>query len=342
MKSLRVRLALAGSIAIYLPVVLVFGVTAINYESYGVVGDDGVERTVSRSGIEPSGWAVLTVVLLLPVTVALAWWWSGRAVRPFERVRAAAERIEGTDLGLRVGNAEGTTEAVALAAAFDSMLDRLERSAAVQRQLVEEASHELRTPLAVLITGADVVLAHPEPSLELYREGMERSRSAAHRLRDVVDELLVDARGRARVIERRPVDLAVLVREVAAEFAPAAVEVTGAASAEAAVDGPSVRRAIGNLVGNAVKHAPEGTVIAVEVDAAPDAVAVTVSDEGPGIPAADRERVFERFWRGESAPGTGLGLPIARQIAQAHGGDVELLDSATGCRFRLTLPRGAL
>jgi signal transduction histidine kinase len=348
MKSLRVRLALTGSIAIYLPVVLVFGVTAINYESYGVVGDDGVERTVSRSGIEPSGWAVLTVVLLLPVTVALAWWWSGRAVRPFERVRAAAERIEGTDLGLRVGNAEGTTEAVALAAAFDSMLDRLERSAAVQRQLVEEASHELRTPLAVLITGADVVLAHPEPSLELYREGMERSRSAAHRLRDVVDELLVDARGRARVIERRPVDLAVLVREVAAEFAPAAVEVTGAESAEAAVDGPSVRRAIGNLVGNAVKHAPEGTVVAVEVETVPDAVAVTVTDEGPGIPEADRERVFERFWRGESAPGTGLGLPIARQIAQAHGGDVELLDSAgfndsaTGCRFRLTLPRGAL
>ncbi|GAA1671464.1 hypothetical protein GCM10009830_16850 [Glycomyces endophyticus] len=341
LRSLRVRLALTGSLAIYLPVVLAFGVTAITRESYGEIGADGVERTVSRTGVEPSGWAVLTVVLLLPVTAALAWWWSGRAVRPFERVRAAAERIEGTDLGLRVGNAEGTTEAVALAAAFDSMLDRLERSAAVQRQLVEEASHELRTPLAVLITGADVVLAHPEPSLELYREGLERSRGAAHRLRDVVDELLVDARGRARVIDRRPVDLAALAREVAAEFAPAPVAVTGAASAEAAVDGPSVRRAIGNLVGNAVKHAPEGTAVGIEVVLEATAVVLTVSDEGPGIAEADRERVFERFWRGDRAPGTGLGLPIARQIAQAHGGGVDLVEGGPGCRFRLTLPRGA-
>ncbi|RRS01773.1 HAMP domain-containing sensor histidine kinase [Glycomyces terrestris] len=339
-KSLRVRLALTGFLASYLPVVLVFAVTAINQESYGEVGADGVERTVSRTGIVPSGWAVLTVVLLLPATAALAWWWAGRAVRPFARVRAAAERIEGTDLGLRVGSAQGTTEAVALAAAFDSMLDRLERSAAVQRQLIEEASHELRTPLAVLITGADVVLAHPEPDLELYREGLERSRGAAHRLRDVVDELLVDARGRARVIDRRPVDLAALAREVAAEFAPAPVVVTGDAAADAAVDGPSVRRAVANLVGNAVKHAPEGTDVVVEVAAGPDAVSLTVSDEGPGIPEADRERVFERFWRGESAPGTGLGLPIARQIAQAHGGDVALLDGGEGCRFRLTLPKG--
>ncbi|MEU5870413.1 ATP-binding protein [Glycomyces sp. NPDC047369] len=338
MNSLRVRLALTGSLAIYLPVVLVFAVTAINQEEYTETGADGVAYTVTRTGVDPTAWAVLTVALLLPVTAALAWWWSGRAVRPFERVRAAAERIEASDLGLRVGSAQGTAEARALAAAFDSMLDRLERSALVQRRLIEEASHELRTPLAVLITGADVVLAHPEPDLDLYREGLERSRNAAQRLRDVVGELLVDARGRARVIDRRPVDLAALAREVAAEFARP-VEVTGAATAEAAVDGPSVRRAVANLVGNAAKHAPEGTVVRIEVEAGPDAVSLTVADEGPGIPDADRERVFERFWRGGRAPGTGLGLPIARQIAQAHGGDVALLDGGRGCRFRLTLPR---
>jgi signal transduction histidine kinase len=335
-------LALAGFLASYLPVLIIVAVPVITREEYAEIGTDGVERTVARTGLDPSMWTMGTAAALLPVTAALAWWWSGRAVRPFERVRAAAERIEGTDLSLRVGNAQGTTEAVALAAAFDSMLDRLERSALVQRQLVEEASHELRTPLAVLITGTDVVLAHPKPDLELYREGLERSRSAAHRLRDVVNELLVDARGRARVLERRPVDLVALARKVAAEFASETVslKVSGASSAEAAVDGPSVRRAIANLVGNAVKHAPEGTTVAISVAVDTDALSLTVSDEGPGIPEADRERVFERFWRGDQAPGTGLGLPIARQIAQAHGGDVELLDSAVGCRFRLTLPKG--
>ena len=113
-----------------------------------------------------------------------------------------------------MGGAQGTTEAIGLAAAFDAMLDRLERSAQVQRRLIEETSHELRTPLAVLITGADVLLRHPEPDLDLYREGLERSRNAAERLRDAVGELLVDARGRARVIDRRPTDVSALVREV--------------------------------------------------------------------------------------------------------------------------------
>jgi signal transduction histidine kinase len=347
LRSLRVRLALTGFLAIYLPVVLLFAVTAIDEHQVTETGPDGVSRTVTDTGVVPTGWTLLTVAALLPITIGLAWWWSGRAVRPFERVRAAAERIEASDLSLRVGPAQGTTEATGLAAAFDAMLDRLERSAQVQRRLVEETSHELRTPLAVLITGAEVLLAHPEPDLELYREGLERSRNAAERLRDTVGELLVDARGRARVIDRRATDVAALARAVAAEFAAVAasrsvaVRVSGAAGAEAAVDGPSVRRAIANLVGNAVKHAPAGTAVEVAVTREAGTVEVVVADAGPGIPASERERVFERFWRGESAPGTGLGLPITRQIAQAHGGEVELSASERGCRFRLSLPDGA-
>jgi signal transduction histidine kinase len=344
MRSLRVRLALTGSLAIYLPVVLLFAVTAINQREVVDIAPDGTARQVSQTSVDPAGWTLLTVIALLPATAALAWWWSGRAVRPFERVREAAERIEASDLSLRVGGAQGTTEAIGLAAAFDAMLDRLERAAQVQRRLIEETSHELRTPLAVLITGADVLLRHPEPDLDLYREGLERSRNAAERLRDAVGELLVDARGRARVIGRRPTDVSALVREVFEEvgaFAAARsvrLEVRGAPTAEAPVDGPSVRRAVANLVHNAVKHAPEGTAVEVEVERSVAQVSVVVSDAGPGVPAAQRDRIFERFWRGEGAPGTGLGLPIARQIAQAHGGEVELLDAVHGCRFRMRLP----
>jgi signal transduction histidine kinase len=104
------------------------------------------------------------------------------------------------------------------------------------------------------------------------------------------------------------------------------------------VDGPSVHRAVAHLVHNAVKHAPEGTAVEVAVERSPGAVSVTVTDRGPGVPAAERDRVFERFWRGDRAPGTGLGLPIARQIAQAHGGEIALLDTETGARFLLRLP----
>jgi signal transduction histidine kinase len=196
------------------------------------------------------------------------------------------------------------------------------------------------------MTGAEVLLRHPEPDLDLYREGLERSRNAAERLRDAVGELLVDARGRARVIDRRPTDVTALVREVFAEAAAFAASrsvrlaLRGEAAAQAPVDGPSVHRAVANLVHNAVKHAPEGTEVSVEVARSATGIDVTVTDEGPGIPAPERDRIFERFWRGDRAAGTGLGLPVARQIAQAHGGEVALLDSASGsgCRFRLTLP----
>ena len=100
-------------------------------------------------------------------------------MRPIDRVRRVAEDIEGSDLSRRIGLDHGPTEVVALAASFDAMLDRLEHAAETQRQLIEEASHELRTPLSVLMTNADVTLAHPDPTIEIYRQGLERSRSAA-------------------------------------------------------------------------------------------------------------------------------------------------------------------
>jgi signal transduction histidine kinase len=344
--SLRIRLALTGALAIYLPVVLVFAVASVEDHEVIEVDPQGVARTVADTGFDPSGWAVATLVALLPVTAALAWWWSGRAVRPFVRIREAAERIEAADLSLRVGRAHGSTEAIGLAAAFDAMLDRLEQSAQVQRRLVEETSHELRTPLAVLITGADVLLDHPEPTLELYREGLERSRGAAERLRDTVGELLVDARGRARVLERSPADVAALAAAVLEEFSAVAearsvrLVLGGDERVEAAVDAPSVRRAMANLVDNAVKHAPDGTEVEVEVTRGPGGVSVVVSDSGPGVPEAMRESVFDRFQRHGDAAGTGLGLPIARQIALAHGGRIELLASEAGSRFLLALPIG--
>ncbi|WP_169732020.1 HAMP domain-containing sensor histidine kinase [Glycomyces arizonensis] len=347
MRSLRARLTFAGALAIYLPVLLVFVITSVTESEITELDPNGESYAVTDSSMAPSGWAVLTVVALGPVAVALAWWWSGRAVRPLERIRSAAEHIEASDLSLRIGLASGPSETVALAASFDAMLDRLEHAAGVQRRLIEETSHELRTPLSVLITNAEVLLQHPSPDLDLYREGLERTRSSAGRLRETISELLTDARGRARRIDRRPVDLVALARAVLGDFAaPAAagsVELAGPGGGpvECAADEATVRRAIANLVDNAVKHAPEGSAVEVGVERSREAVAVTVTDHGPGIPEVERERVFERFWHGEDAPGTGLGLPIARQIAQAHGGDltVEVPGPAgDGCRFRLSLP----
>lgn len=343
--SLRMRIALLGFLAGYVPALLFFGgLLVLDSEEINRV-DDGLVST-SEFTVYGMQWYTWGIIALAPAAAALSWWVAGRAVRPIEQVRAVVERIGAADLGTRVGLTNGPAEIISLAASFDGLLDRLERSAETQRRLIEETSHELRTPLSVLSTNAEVLLAHPEPTIELYRQGLDRSRRAADRLRHTIDELLVDARGRARVLDRRPTDLMALARDIAAERTVpgrATVSTTGPQTLECAVDHLTVRRAIANLVDNAVRHAPPDSTVTIGVTADDTAVAVTVTDHGPGIPAAEQPHIFERFWRGPGdRPGTGLGLPIARQIALAHGGDLTVTSpgpTGNGCVFRLTLRR---
>lgn len=302
-RSLRVRLAVLGFLACYVPALLLFGVVLVTNTETLV--EDGVEKTTNHHTMSVT-W---TIIALAPVAAGVAWWWSGRAVRP---VREAHER---------------------LAAA-----------ARTQAQLVEEISHELRVPLSVLTNNAEVLLAHPHPTLEVYREGLARSGRAADRIQTTIEELLVDARGRARTIDRRPADIVTIVRSVVEEARTSAaakemrLSVDAPATAVCPVDEPTVRRAVVNLVDNAIRYAPAGTAVDVTVSSDETRVSVTVTDQGAGIPPDQREHVFERFWRANhDQPGTGLGLPIARQIAQAHGGSLTI--TAPGNTFRLTLRR---
>lgn len=280
---LRVRLAIAGFVAIYSPVLILVMVVGATQEDINVTQTTAeVVRTVN--------WPVVavTAVVLAPLSAALAWWWAGRAVRP-------------------------VNEAIVL-----------------QERLIEEASHELRTPLSVLTNSAEVLLQHPKPTLEIYRASVERSLATARRLGETIESLLVDARGRARTIVVRPTDLTNLVGgvvkdlEQTAKRADVTLRCHGDRSAEAPVDGPSVERAVTNLVTNALKASPPSSVVSVVVTKNDSSVVITVTDQGPGIPEPDQGQVFDRYWRGvsEQGDGSGIGLSIVRQIAMAHGGDV--------------------
>ncbi|GAA4214022.1 HAMP domain-containing sensor histidine kinase [Microbispora amethystogenes] len=348
-RSLRVRLAVLAFLGFYVPPLLLFGVVLLTDTETTAQALNGAEHVRSASA-HRSPWVSWTILALAPAAAAAAWWWAGRAVAPINRIRAVAGDIGGTDLSRRIGLGRGPLEVVALAAEFDAMLDRLAAAATTQRRLLEETSHELRSPLSVLMANAEVLLAHPEPTLEVYRDGLRRSGSVAGRLRATVDDLLTEARGRARTLDRRPGDLMEVARDVLrhAEVLAAGKRMTlrleGPAEAMCPVDEATVTRALANLVDNAVRYGPEGTPVTVEIGLTPGLAVVTVADRGAGIPEEERERVFERFWRGHGdVPGTGLGLPIARQIARAHGGDLTVTSGApSGCVFRLTLrrPRG--
>lgn len=346
-RSLRVQLAVVGFLAIYGPVLLLLGVTvATEHETTETV--EGVEVTDDAS-TGPSPWATWTAVALGPAAAVLAWWWAGRAVSPIDRVRTVAEDIEAGDLSRRIGLTQGPIEVISLAASFDAMLDRLERAAETQRQLIEETSHELRTPLSVLATNADVLLAHPEPTVEVYRQGLERSRTAAARLQSTIDDLLVDARGRARTLDRRPADLVTIVEGVIADASVLAtaqaidLSFTGPPAAECPLDEPTIRRAVANLVANAISYSPDGATVDVAVEVSDAEARVAVTDHGPGVPADEQAHIFERFWRGRpDTHGTGLGLPIARQIALAHGGGLTVRSpgpTGDGSVFVLSLRR---
>lgn len=290
----------------------------------------------------------LGVLLVAALLVALL---TGRLLRPLDTMTTTARSIAAGDRGRRLRPDRPQTELGRMAGAFDEMLDAVEgaegRAVAAEarvRDFVLEAAHELRTPLAGVQASAEaLLLGRPErEEQERLLAGVVRESQRAGRL---ADDLLLMARiDRGVELERRPVDLHDLAEDVAASAArrPGAAVTVGTAHGPALVeaDPDRVTQVLTNLVDNARRAAgPDGRV---HLDVGPGG-RVVVADDGPGVPRADRERIFERLVRLDEARsrdrgGAGLGLPIARGLARAHGGELRLLDTGTGAAFELTLP----
>lgn len=271
---------------------------------------------------------------------------SGWALRPVGRITRVARDISATDLNRRIEMSGPEDELKQMADTFDGMLDRLQGSFEDQRRFVHEASHELRNPLAVAQTNLELALGSNDPD-ELAEAARIALRST-NRMGDLVEGLLEQARTGVPELHRESIDLGVLVNEIATEFAAVAarralrLQAASVAIEDLVVegDGPAIRRAISNLVANAVRLAPEGSTIRLEARRVGDMVAVQVSDEGPGIDPAHHEAIFHRFWRGSDAgAGSGLGLSIVRRVAERHGGTATVESvPGSGSTFTLRLP----
>jgi signal transduction histidine kinase len=237
-----------------------------------------------------------------------------------------------------------------LADTFDDMLGRLDEAFEGQRQFIHQASHELRNPLAVIRTNLEVTLSDPDASAEDLRHTAEVVERSSERMARLVDDLLVYARKGTLSLERDPVDVAQLIDEAAEEFnAPAVaagVHLMHHADPGLWVIGDrlALRQALGNLLANAIRYSPEGSTVRLRGGLDGPWVWMAVEDQGPGIDPSDRDRVFQRFWRGNPRAGreqgrSGLGLTIVRQIAEAHGGEVKLVSQLDhGSAFALWLP----
>jgi two-component system, OmpR family, sensor histidine kinase MprB len=263
--------------------------------------------------------AVMTALALVAVT--------RRALMPLRRVAEVAETVTRTgDLAQRVPPVPGSHEPALLARSINEMLDRLNASDDALRRMVADASHELRTPLTTLRGNLELLRSAPALAEHDRADALRDAAAEVERMQALIDDMLDLAQSEA-IPRRETIALRSLVGD-----APDGVALRG--------DLASLERMLANLRLNAERYAG-GAEVATSADG--DRITIRVVDHGPGVPEHERERVFQRFSRGQdqqATAGSGLGLSIARNIARAHGGDIRLESTpGGGATFVVTLPR---
>jgi signal transduction histidine kinase len=299
-------------------------------------------------------YLLLGVPLGIAAMAALTWWMVGLTLRPVDALQRGAAQLSATGLSrsrLPVPAAED--EIHSLATTLNDMLDRLDTATAKQRRFVGDAAHELRSPIASLRLQLEIAGRLGE-SAEL-KELADDALVDVGRLSNLIDDLLALARSdeRGALSHRAPVRIGDLIASVTATYRETRVAVTGEPGPPATViaDRDGLHRVLVNLIDNAIRYARTQVVVSVTTERAPGAelgpgpgwAIVQVADDGPGVPANKRERVFDRFYRLDTARsraegGTGLGLSIVREIVSAHSGTVTLHDNEPGLQVRIRLP----
>ncbi|MFF3129046.1 ATP-binding protein [Streptomyces sp. NPDC057908] len=299
--------------------------------------DDGLAKlTFGLATTVPSTVALLTGVV---------WLLTGRALRPVDSLRTQTAEITASDLGRRLDVPPAEDALGRLAKTFNDLLARLEASTRRQRGFVADAAHELRSPLSTLHTRLEVAVSHPEAAD--WRSLAPALLAETERLSRLVDDLVqlarLDARPRLR---KRPVDLDEIVfTEVgeARQRTSLIIDQHAVSAARVHGDRDALARVVRNLLDNALRHA--ATRIDIRLYVLDGTANLFVTDDGPGIPAADRQRVFERFTRLDHARardtgGSGLGLAIVRDIVTAHHGSVHIEANRPGARIVVRIPVG--
>ena len=367
-EGLQVRLPDLGSItddAVYI------------YTAGGRGGSRGRRRTAARRvRIGPSGtpFIVLASQSLEPVEEELGslrealyfatpaalllaglggWFLARQGLAPVAAMARSAREIGAGSLGRQLPVANPRDELGQLATTFNELLARLEASFAEQRRFMADASHELRTPLAVMSMAADLTLRKERQEEAEYREALRMMGEQTHRLIRIVEDMFTLARADSGRYPLRKESLYLddLLAEVAraggllASGKGVTVELHSPPESAFHGDEDLLRQMLLNLVGNAVKFTPTGGSVRLGLERRGGEYLLSVSDTGPGIPAEARAHIFERFYRVDRSRtraqdgGAGLGLPIARWIARAHGGDLQLADSdGAGATFTVRLP----
>jgi two-component system sensor histidine kinase CpxA len=291
-------------------------------------------------------WSFAPFYFLVLASIFLVSWWVARSiVPPLRTMSTVAERFGAGDLSARVTTAPAN-EIGTLAGVFNGMADRVQTLLQAERRLLQDVSHELRSPLARLNFSVELARSASDTGAAL-----DRIQADVDLLSTLVGELIEMTRAEGDPTARRhgPVDLQDLIAEVhrtsAREAEPRGVQVTVSGDAAPTLDGDRelLRRGIENVVRNAVRYTPDGGTVDMRIAREADRVRVIVRDEGPGVPEAEIDRIFEPFYRVDAsrdaaAGGVGLGLSIARRAIEVHHGTVVAENAHPGLRVTIALP----
>jgi signal transduction histidine kinase len=295
---------------------------------------------------------VLAGAIALMIALVASYVAGSRVSAPLRRMATVAARVDAGDLGPRMLDCESRADEVqVLADSFNHMLDRLAEAFAAQRAFIADASHELRTPLTVIRGQLEVLAADKQPDASEIRRVEALVRAEIARVTRLVDDLLLLAQAeRADFLRMEAVALEPFVTDLwdgLVHTAERRFELGPIPSGMLTTDPDRLAQALRNLARNAIAHtAPHTGLVRLEIEpVGRDELRFAVIDDGPGIPLADRERVFERFHRLDASRnrkrgGAGLGLAIVRAIAEAHGGRVRAVDRGgrRGARVEIVLP----
>lgn len=302
---------------------------------------DGIDRTVDR--VRDALWFAVPLTMLL--TGLATWVLAGRALRPVRLITERTSRIRSSTLHDRVPVPPGTDEIAGLATEMNTMLDRVHREDTRRRQFVADASHELRSPIAAIRTQAEAALATPDDvdTAELASGVL----AEAERMSVLVDDLLSLARhDEALAPPGSVVDLDDIVLDEARRPRRVPVDTRKVSAGRVRCRVDELTRVVTHLLDNAARHAESAVAVSLTTvdEDGTEVVRLVVEDDGPGVPPADRERIFERFVRLDDARerdrgGAGLGLAVVATVARSCGGDVAVdAGELGGARFTLSLP----
>lgn len=316
------------------------GTAVIRFRVGTPSAEDRVRRAVGRTVV----WAgILSTLVALVAGVVV----SRRITHPLRRLTRAARSVAAGDRSARADAASEPGELGELGRAFDAMAETIEREDRLRRAFAADVAHELRTPLAIVQAQLEALVDGVErPTPELLGSLHEETVRLARIVEDV--ETLAAAEGARFRLDRERVDLAEVVREAVAHLHAqadaAGLELrTHLGPVTVDADRARLEQIARNLLANALKFTPAGGAVTVSVRALDGSARLEVADTGPGLTDDELPHVFERFWRGESGrqvEGSGVGLAVAAELVQAHGGEITAGRAAEGgARFTVTLPR---